>query len=65
MRSLKLILMAMEAGLIIGLAFFMWSLQERGSIEFVEALFAFMLAVGAITFQKEQQAIEWDEDDED
>ena len=65
MRSLKLILMAMEAGLIIGLAFFMWSLQERGAIEFVEALFAFMLAIGAITFQKEQQAIEWDEDDED
>lgn len=57
--------MAMEAGLIIGLAFFMWSLQERGAIEFVEALFAFMLAIGAITFQKEQQAIEWDEDDED
>lgn len=65
MKSLKLILMAMEAGLIIGLAFFMWSLQERGAIEFVEALFAFMLAVGAITFQKEQQTIEWDEDDED
>ena len=65
MKSLKLILMAMEAGLIIGLAFFMWSLQERGAIEFVEALFAFMLAIGAITFQKEQQSIEWDEDDED
>lgn len=65
MNSLKLIFMAMEAGLIIGLAFFMWFLQEKGTIEFVEALFAFMLAIGAITFQKEQQAIEWDEDDED
>lgn len=62
MNGIKLILMAMEAGLIIGLAFFMWSLQEKGTIEFIEALFAFLLALGAVTFQKEQQKIEWDED---
>ena len=63
MKSIKLMFMAMEAGLIIGLAFFMWSLQEKGTIEFVEALFAFMLAIGAIVFQKEQQEIELDDKD--
>ena len=62
MNGIKLILMAMEAGLIIGLALFMWSLQENGTIEFIEALFAFVLAVWAIICQKEQQGIEWDED---
>ena len=63
MKSIKLIFIAMEVGLIIGLAFFMWSLQEKGTIEFVEALFAFMLAIGAIVFQKEQQEIELDDKD--
>lgn len=64
MKEVKLIFMAMEAGLIIGLALFMWSLQEKGTIEFVEALLAFMMALGAVTFQREQQSIEWDEDKE-
>lgn len=63
MKSIKLIFMAMEAGLIIGLAFFMWSLQEKGTIEFVEALLAFMMALGAVTFQREQQSIEWDDEE--
>lgn len=63
MKSIKLIFMAMEAGLIIGLAFFMWSLQEKGTIEFVEALLAFMMALGAVTFQKEQQSIEWNDEE--
>ena len=63
MKEVKLILMAMEAGLIIGLTFFMYSLQEKGTIEFVEALFAFMLAIGAIVFQKEQQEIKWDDEE--
>lgn len=63
MKEVKLIFMAMEAGLIIGLAFFMWSLQEKGTIEFVEALLAFMMALGAVTFQKEQQSIEWDDEE--
>lgn len=58
MKEIKLVLMTMEASLIIGLALFMWSLQEKGTIEFVEALFAFLLALGAVTFQKEQQDIE-------
>lgn len=65
MKEIKLILIAMEAALIIGLALFMWSLQEKGTIEFIEALFAFLLAIGAVTFQKEQQKIEWDEDAEE
>lgn len=58
MKGLKLIFIAIEAGLIIGLALFMWSLQEKGTIEFIEALFAFALAVWAIICQKEQQDIE-------
>ena len=63
MKEVKLIFMAMEAGLIIGLAFFMWSLQEKGTIEFVEALLAFMMALGAVTFQREQQSIELDDEE--
>ena len=63
MKEVKLIFMAMEAGLIIGLAFFMWSLQEKGTIEFVEALLAFMMALGAVTFQREQQSMEWDDEE--
>ena len=63
MKSIKLIFMAMEAGLIIGLALFMWSLQEKGTIEFTEALFAFMMALGAVTFQREQQDIGWDDEE--
>lgn len=63
MKEVKLIFMAMEAGLIIGLAFFMWSLQEKGTIEFTEAQFAFMMALGAVTFQREQQSIEWDDEE--
>lgn len=63
MKEVKLIFMAMEAGLIIGLALFMWSLQEKGTIEFTEALFAFMMALGAVTFQREQQSIEWDDEE--
>ena len=63
MKSIKLVFMAMEAGLIIGLALFMWSLQEKGTIEFTEALLAFMMALGAVTFQKEQQSIEWDDEE--
>ena len=65
MNGIKLLFMAMEAGLIIELAFFMWSLQEKGTIEFIEALFTFLLALGAVTFQKEQQSIEWDENTEE
>lgn len=64
MKSVKLILIGFEAALIIGLALFMWFLQEQGTIELVEALFAFMLAMTAIVIQKEQQEISWDEDED-
>lgn len=61
MKGIKLLFIAMEAGLIIGLAFYMWHLQDKGTIGFVEALLAFMMAIAAITFQKEQQEISWDD----
>lgn len=64
MKSVKLILIGFEAALIIGLALFMWFLQEQGTIELVEALFAFMLAMTAIVIQKEQQEISWEEDED-
>lgn len=64
MKSVKLVLIGFEAALIIGLALFMWFLQEQGTIELVEALFAFMLAMTAIVIQKEQQEISWDEDED-
>ena len=44
-----------------GLAFYMWHLQDKGTIGFTEALLAFMMAIAAITFQKEQQEINWDD----
>lgn len=64
MKSVKLVLIGFEAALIIGLALFMWFLQKQGTIEFVEALFAFMLAMAAIVIQKEQQEISWKEDED-
>ena len=64
MKSVKLVLIGFEAALIIGLALFMWFLQEQGTIELVEALFAFILAMTAIVIQKEQQEISWDEDED-
>jgi len=64
MKSVKLVLIGFEAALIIGLALFMWFLQKQGTIELVEALFAFMLAMTAIVIQKEQQEISWDEDED-
>lgn len=64
MKSVKLVLIGFEAALIIGLALFMWFLQEQGTIELVEAFFAFMLAMTAIIIQKEQQEISWEEDED-
>lgn len=64
MKSVKLVLIGFEAALIIGLALFMWFLQEQGTIEFVEALFAFMLAITTVVMQKEQQEISWDGDED-
>ena len=64
MKSVKLVLIGFEAALIIGLALFMWFLQEQGTIELVEALFAFMLAMTAIVMQNEQQEIGWEEDED-
>lgn len=64
MKSVKLVLIGFEAALIIGLALFMWFLQEQGTIELAEALFAFMLAMTAIVIQKEQQEISWEEDED-
>ena len=61
MKGIKLLFIAMEAGLIIGLAFYMWHLQDKGTIGFMEALLAFMMAIAAVTFQKEQQEINWDD----
>ena len=61
MKEVKLLFIAMEAGLIMGLAFYMWHLQDKGTIGFTEALLTFMMAIAAITFQKEQQEINWDD----
>lgn len=61
MKGIKLLFIAMEADLIMGLAFYMWHLQDKGTIGFTEALLAFMMAIAAITFQKEQQEINWDD----
>lgn len=61
MKEVKLLFIAMEAGLIMGLAFYMWHLQDKGTIGFTEALLAFMMAIAAVTFQKEQQEISWDD----
>lgn len=61
MKGIKLLFIAMEAGLIMGLAFYMWHLQDKGTIGFTEALLAFMMAIAAVTFQKEQQEISWDD----
>lgn len=63
MKGVKIILIAMEMALLIGLSLYMWHLLMRGAVELVEAIFIPVLALGAVTFQKEQQAIDWDEEE--
>lgn len=59
MREVKVIFISAEFAAIVCLALFMWHLQDKGTIKFVESLLAFMLAMAAIVFQKEQQEIDW------
>lgn len=60
MNSIKIIFISLEVTAIVCLALLLWHLQVKGTIELEEALMAFMIAMVAIVFQKEQQAIEWD-----
>lgn len=60
MNSIKIIFISLEVTAIASLALILWHLQAKGTIELEEALMAFMVAMAAIVFQKEQQAIEWD-----
>lgn len=64
MKSVKIIFIAAELASIICLAMFILHLCKQGTIETLEGIFTFLLAMTVVVFQKEQQSIEWDEEDE-
>lgn len=65
MKSIKVIFIAAELASIACLAIFISHLCKQGSIETLEGIFTFLLAMVTVIFQKEQQSIEWDEEDEE
>lgn len=64
MKSVKIIFIAAELASIICLAMFILHLCKQGTIETLEGIFTFLLAMTVVVFQKEQQSIEWDKEDE-
>ena len=64
MRGVKIIFIAVEIASIICLAMFISHLCKQGTIEALEGVFTFMLAMMVMVFQKEQQSIEWDDEEE-
>lgn len=64
MKGIKSIFIAAEIASIICLAMFILHLCEQGTIEALEGVFTFMLAMMVVVFQKEQQPIEWDEEED-
>ena len=64
MRGVKIIFIAAEIAAIICLAMFILHLCEQGTIETLEGVLTFLIAMTAVVFQKEQQSIEWDEEED-
>ena len=64
MRGVKIIFIVAEIASIICLAMFISHLCKQGTIETLEGIFTFLLAMLVMVFQKEQQSIEWDEEED-
>ena len=64
-KEVKVIFMSAESSAIVCLAMFLWHLADQGTIEGLEALFCFVLAMTAVAFQKEQSSIDWEDDPEE
>ena len=64
MKGVKIIFIVAEIASIICLAMFISHLCKQGTIEILEGVFTFLLAMLVMVFQKEQQSIEWDEEED-
>lgn len=65
MKNIKIIFIAAEIASIICLVTFISHLCKQGTIEALEGVFTFMLAMTVVVFQKEQQSIEWNDEEKD
>lgn len=69
MKSVKVIFIAMEMAMIVGVVLFTfltdWVEVEKQGAGWMFKLMIVLLAANAVVFQHEQQKIEWNEDDEE
>ena len=69
MKSVKVIFIAMEVAMLLGVALFAfltdWVEVEKQDVAWMFKLMIVLLSATALVFQYEQQKIEWNEDDEE
>lgn len=67
MKSVKVIFIAMEVAMLLGVALFAfltdWAEVEKQGTSLTFKIMIVLLSIGAVTFQREQQKIEWDEEE--
>lgn len=69
MKSVKVIFIAMEVAMLLGVVLFVfltdWVEVEKQGAAWMFKLMIVLLSANAVVFQHEQQKIEWNEDDEE
>ena len=69
MKTVKILFIAMEIAMIIGVIMFSfctnWIMEIECGVDWMFRLMIVLLTLCAVVFQREQQAIEWDEENEE
>lgn len=67
MKSVKVIFIAMEVAMLLGVVLFVfltdWTEVEKQGTSLTFKIMIVLLSIGAVVFQREQQEIEWDEEE--